>query len=239
MVDGPTDMREEAGWKLLTGDVFRAPEHPQALCVYVGSGTQVGPRGCVPGAPLFKRSRTPAVLGGARFGFTPGSTLHIRHPQLCPAPWLCFGSPSIQLTSPPRPLQVMCVTFVTLVLATLGFLSPASRGALLTTTFITYVLMSVVAGAVAVFLWGQVRRPRTREWGGVGGWGQLAGVGPSGAALGRRWGGDRGGMASVMQPCCSASARDPAAKQVHTGARIEQPPEQPPWARALHGHHPP
>lgn len=43
MVDGePTDAKDESGWKLLTGDVFRAPSNAKALCVYVGSGAQVG-----------------------------------------------------------------------------------------------------------------------------------------------------------------------------------------------------
>jgi len=62
----------------------------------------------------------------------------------------------------------MAVATVTLLLATLGFLSPASRGALVTTTVMIYVLMSSLAGGVAVMLWGQVR------WGwGVGGAGGL------------------------------------------------------------------
>jgi transmembrane 9 superfamily protein 2/4 len=100
MVDGSVDMKDEAGWKLLTGDVFRAPTAPKALCVYVGTGT-----------------------------------------------------------------QVLCVATVTLVLATLGFLSPASRGALLTTTVMIYVLMSCIAGAVAVFMWGQVRGRRAAAGG--------------------------------------------------------------------------
>lgn len=47
---------------------------------------------------------------------------------------------------------------MTLVLATLGFLSPASRGALLSTAFGLYVLMSAVAGFAAVWLWGQASR---------------------------------------------------------------------------------
>lgn len=50
MVDGNVDMKEEAGWKLLTGDVFRAPGNPKGLCVYVGTGTQVGGRGGGAGA---------------------------------------------------------------------------------------------------------------------------------------------------------------------------------------------
>lgn len=68
--------------------------------------------------------------------------------------------------------------FVTLILATLGFLSPASRGALLTSTVMIYVLMSGIAGGVAVWMWGQVRgapRQRTRPLplcAGPGGWGR-------------------------------------------------------------------
>ena len=46
MVDGSVDMKEEAGWKLLTGDVFRAPNNPKGLCVYVGTGTQVRAAAC-------------------------------------------------------------------------------------------------------------------------------------------------------------------------------------------------
>ncbi|KAI8474011.1 MAG: hypothetical protein J3K34DRAFT_383427 [Monoraphidium minutum] len=93
IADEPGDPREEAGWKLLTGDVFRAPPDARALCVYFGSGVQ--------------------ILGCA---------------------------------------------LVTLVLATMGFLSPASRGALLTATVFTYVVMSALAGAAAVWLWGQIQR---------------------------------------------------------------------------------
>jgi transmembrane 9 superfamily protein 2/4 len=35
MVDGSMDMKDEAGWKLLTGDVFRAPMMGRNLCVQV------------------------------------------------------------------------------------------------------------------------------------------------------------------------------------------------------------
>jgi hypothetical protein len=42
MAEGdPNELKEESGWKLLTGDVFRAPGRARALCVYFGSGTQV------------------------------------------------------------------------------------------------------------------------------------------------------------------------------------------------------
>jgi hypothetical protein len=32
---------EESGWKMVSGDVFRAPSNPLALCVHVGSGVQI------------------------------------------------------------------------------------------------------------------------------------------------------------------------------------------------------
>ncbi|KAJ4971504.1 hypothetical protein NE237_004603 [Protea cynaroides] len=38
----PAHMNEElSGWKLLVGDVFRAPNHPTLLCVMVGDGIQI------------------------------------------------------------------------------------------------------------------------------------------------------------------------------------------------------
>ncbi len=68
------DMKDDAGWKLVTGDVFRAPNNSRGLAVQLGSG-----------------------------------------------------------------VQIILTWVVTLLLATLGFLSPAARGALLTTTIILYV----------------------------------------------------------------------------------------------------
>ena len=35
------EAQEETGWKLVHGDVFRAPPHAGLLCVYVGSGVQL------------------------------------------------------------------------------------------------------------------------------------------------------------------------------------------------------
>lgn len=93
VVDGSVDMKDESGWKLLTGDAFRAPANSKGLAVHVGSG-----------------------------------------------------------------VQTLLVSLVTLLLATLGFLSPASRGALLTTTIILFVLLSFVAGGSAVALWGIMER---------------------------------------------------------------------------------
>jgi transmembrane 9 superfamily member 2/4 len=43
-------------------------------------------------------------------------------------------------------------------LATAGFLSPASRGALLTALLVMYLLLAVAAGYAAVFVWGMINR---------------------------------------------------------------------------------
>ncbi len=43
MVDGNNlDMRDEAGWKLVTGDAFRAPPGAKTLAVQVGAGGAQG-----------------------------------------------------------------------------------------------------------------------------------------------------------------------------------------------------
>jgi transmembrane 9 superfamily protein 2/4 len=57
--------------------------------------------------------------------------------------------------------QIICTFVATLGLATLGFLSPAMRGALLTTLLVLFVLLSLVAGLVAVYTWGAMERAYT------------------------------------------------------------------------------
>ena len=84
---------EESGWKMVSGDVFRAPSSPLSLCVQIGSG-----------------------------------------------------------------VQILASGFITLLFAALGFLSPASRGSLLTGALVMYLLLSVAAGYAAVWLWGLVNR---------------------------------------------------------------------------------
>ncbi|KAL6762372.1 Endomembrane protein 70-domain-containing protein [Haematococcus lacustris] len=90
---GNMDAREESGWKLVTGDVFRAPLKSKTLAVQVGSG-----------------------------------------------------------------VQILSTSAVSMLLASLGFLSPAARGALLTTTMVLYVLLALLAGAAAVYCWGAMER---------------------------------------------------------------------------------
>lgn len=72
---------EEFGWKLVHGDVFRAPSHPLLLTVFVGTG-----------------------------------------------------------------IQIAVMSVITLLLACLGFLSPASRGALMTTALSCYAFLGISSG---------------------------------------------------------------------------------------------
>ena len=49
-----------------------------------------------------------------------------------------------------------------------GFLSPASRGALLTALLVMYLLLAVAAGYAAVWLWGMINRSYENWCGGLG-----------------------------------------------------------------------
>ncbi|KAG2491788.1 hypothetical protein HYH03_009948 [Edaphochlamys debaryana] len=93
--------REEAGWKLVAGDVFRPPANPAMLAVQVGTG-----------------------------------------------------------------FQILATSLVTLVLAALGFLSPAARGALLTAGMVAFVLLAGLAGFAGVYAWGLMERS-FNNWQGV------------------------------------------------------------------------
>lgn len=50
-------------------------------------------------------------------------------------------------------VQIFATCLVTLVLASAGFLSPASRGALLTGAVVLFLLLAVTSGYSAVLLW--------------------------------------------------------------------------------------
>ncbi|GLT49532.1 hypothetical protein SLA2020_230840 [Shorea laevis] len=98
--EAQAQMNEElSGWKLVVGDVFRAPSNPALLCIMVGDGVQ--------------------ILGMA---------------------------------------------IVTILFAALGFMSPASRGTLITGMLFFYMILGVAAGYVAVRLW------RTIGCGDLKGW---------------------------------------------------------------------
>ncbi|KAK4754941.1 hypothetical protein SAY87_008698 [Trapa incisa] len=87
--EAQAQMNEElSGWKLVVGDVFRAPTSPGLLCVMVGDG-----------------------------------------------------------------VQILCMAVVTILFAALGFMSPASRGTLITGMLFFYMVLGVLAGYVAVRMW--------------------------------------------------------------------------------------
>ncbi|XP_031479202.1 transmembrane 9 superfamily member 11 [Nymphaea colorata] len=98
--EAQAQMNEElSGWKLVVGDVFRAPDSPLLLCVMVGDGVQ--------------------ILGMA---------------------------------------------VVTILFAALGFMSPASRGTLITGMLFFFLVLGILAGYVAVRLW------KTIKCGDISGW---------------------------------------------------------------------
>ncbi|KMT03591.1 hypothetical protein BVRB_8g192640 [Beta vulgaris subsp. vulgaris] len=87
--EAQAQMNEElSGWKLVVGDVFRAPGYASLLCVMVGDG-----------------------------------------------------------------IQLLGMGVVTIMFAALGFMSPASRGTLLTGMVFFYLVLGIAAGYVAVRLW--------------------------------------------------------------------------------------
>ncbi|XP_024366740.1 transmembrane 9 superfamily member 12 [Physcomitrium patens] len=87
--ESQSQMTEElSGWKLVVGDVFRAPGSPQILCITIGDG-----------------------------------------------------------------VQILAMGVVTIFCAALGFMSPASRGMLLTGMVLLYLFLGSVAGYVASRLW--------------------------------------------------------------------------------------
>lgn len=158
MVDGSVDMKDESGWKLLTGDAFRSPAHSKALAVHVSDeNTCIS---CQLIRPAFKVPRLPACCGPTAkccpIGYLPLCSHVVGvHNKALQFFQLLLAAALLQVGSG---VQTLLVSLVTLLLATLGFLSPASRGALLTTTIILFVLLSFVAGGSAVALWGVMER---------------------------------------------------------------------------------
>uniref|UniRef100_A0A2P2M9N0 Transmembrane 9 superfamily member n=1 Tax=Rhizophora mucronata TaxID=61149 RepID=A0A2P2M9N0_RHIMU len=101
--EAQAQMNEElSGWKLVVGDVFRAPNNASLLCVMMGDGVQ--------------------ILGMA---------------------------------------------VVTIMFAALGFMSPASRGTLLTGMLVFYMILGIAAGYVAVRLWRTISCGDHRGWASV------------------------------------------------------------------------
>ncbi|KAK8351123.1 hypothetical protein V6Z11_A05G011700 [Gossypium hirsutum] len=96
-------MTEElSGWKLVVGDVFRAPSNPALLCIMVGDG-----------------------------------------------------------------VQIIGMAVVTILFAALGFMSPASRGTLITGMLFFYLILGITAGYVSVRLWRTIGCGDHRGWASV------------------------------------------------------------------------
>uniref|UniRef100_A0A7N0T0P1 Transmembrane 9 superfamily member n=1 Tax=Kalanchoe fedtschenkoi TaxID=63787 RepID=A0A7N0T0P1_KALFE len=98
--EAQAQMNEElSGWKLVVGDVFRAPACSSLLCIMIGDGVQ--------------------ILGMA---------------------------------------------IVTIMFAALGFMSPASRGTLLSGMLFFYMILGIAAGYVAVRLWRTMGCGDSKGW---------------------------------------------------------------------------
>ncbi|CAM6092358.1 unnamed protein product [Calypogeia fissa] len=103
--EAQAQMAEElSGWKLVVGDVFRAPNHTALLCIMVGDG-----------------------------------------------------------------VQITGMAVVTILFAAFGFMSPASRGMLLTGMVLLYLFLGIAAGYAASRLWRTLKRD-PKGWRGVS-WG--------------------------------------------------------------------
>ncbi|KAJ7525707.1 hypothetical protein O6H91_17G062400 [Diphasiastrum complanatum] len=90
---------ELSGWKLIVGDVFRAPRHPKLLCVLVGDG--------------------------------------------------------VRLTG---------MAIVTIFFSALGFMSPASRGMLLTGMVLLFLVLGIAAGYVSCRAWKTLNGGSREDW---------------------------------------------------------------------------
>ncbi|KAL4318429.1 hypothetical protein GQ457_18G003980 [Hibiscus cannabinus] len=98
--ESQVQMNEElSGWKLVVGDVFRAPSNPALLCILVGDG-----------------------------------------------------------------IQILGMAIVTILFAALGFMSPASRGTLITGMLFFYLILGIAAGYGAVLVWRTIGCGDSKGW---------------------------------------------------------------------------
>jgi hypothetical protein len=98
--EAQAQMTEElSGWKLVVGDVFRAPPHKELFCIMIGDG-----------------------------------------------------------------VQITGMAVVTIFFAALGFMSPASRGMLLTGMILLYLFLGIAAGYMAVRLWKTLNNGDASSW---------------------------------------------------------------------------
>ena len=212
---GGPDSREEAGWKLVAGDVFRPPANSASLAVRVrGSLCWAGGFVCWPGRtcgaelgagsevavhvlvgwgkgsgarPVGSSGNARCTRRGAglRWAHAPASTAGLTawltytctsgHAHRAPPP----PCASLAASLPAWPqvgtgVQILAASLVTLVLAALGFLSPAARGALLTVGILCFVCLAGLAGCGGVSVGGSAERSSTTWLGGGRGGGRGA-----------------------------------------------------------------
>lgn len=121
------DAQEESGWKQVHGDVFRPPQSGMLLSVFLGQGTQIFIMTFI---TLCKEN--PSLL----YFFEGRSLINASF-----------------LWTPAFALFTTVFKLFFLVLACLGFLSPANRGALMTCAVVLWVLLGTPAGYVSARLY--------------------------------------------------------------------------------------
>lgn len=142
---------EESGWKMVSGDVFRTPKDPLLLCVEVGSGVQICASAFI--TLLFAALGEQELLRPCvQYAAASCAQVCVSSVRLSEPGTLCqHGRQLAQPSSLPA-------FFTWPWPPTAGFLSPASRGALLTALLVMYLLLAIAAGYASVYIWGMINR---------------------------------------------------------------------------------
>ena len=114
-IESKEEAAEESGWKLVHGDVFRAPQRPGLLAVYLGTGVQAH---LAPPRATSRDLARPRAISCALP--PPHGGLGVSRARR-PPPLPCLS-----------PRQVLGMVVVTMCFAVFGFLSPSNRGGLMT-----------------------------------------------------------------------------------------------------------
>ena len=118
------ELLEESGWKLVHADVLRNPPQSTLLATSIGTGMQV---------------RTKSSNPRPRRAF-------FRNFGVCAQPDKAGDAatlwPLLSALPAARP-QLLCMAFISIGCAMLGFLSPANRGSMLTVTLLLFVRICV------------------------------------------------------------------------------------------------
>jgi transmembrane 9 superfamily protein 2/4 len=115
-------VQEDSGWKLVHGDVFRAPSHPLILSILLGNGAQLFVMAGVTICMVSSLSLLSLLFSAMR-----PYVLSIHGSSICSLPF--FGSAAV--------------------FAMLGFLSPSNRGSIGTIAVLLYTILGFVGGYVS------------------------------------------------------------------------------------------